>query len=162
MPGRPSPWPGRARTCPRSPGGWRPPLRSAVACRRCAARHGQHDPVPVHLPAHQRACERHRTWLGRTIQIDVTATPDIIAAISCAHRLAREHGVTRLVLAETTARQETSDGPAARRRAAALALASPGLEPGHPDTAEAAAYPETIRMATGLLSAPGALAGGPE
>ena len=35
----------------------RPPLRSAAACRRCAARHGQHEPVPVHLPAHQRACD---------------------------------------------------------------------------------------------------------
>ena len=35
----------------------RPPLRATAACRRCAARHGQHEPVPVHLPAHQRACE---------------------------------------------------------------------------------------------------------
>jgi TniQ len=140
----------------------RPPLRSAVACRRCAARHGQHDPVPVHLPAHQRACERHRTWLGRAIQIDVTTAPDIIAAAALSHRLASEHGVTRLVLAETTTRQETSDEPAARRRAAALALASPGLDPGHPDTAEAAAYPETIKMAAALLSAPGAMPAGPE
>jgi len=140
----------------------RPPLRSAVACRRCAARHGQHDPVPVHLPAYQRACRRHRTWLGRAIQIDVTTVPDIIAAASRAHRLARQHGVTRLVLAETTARQETLAGPAARRRAAALALASPGLDPGHPDTADAAAYPETIRMAAVFLSAPGTLPTGPE
>jgi hypothetical protein len=117
---------------------------------RCAARHGQHHPLPVHLPAHQRACERHRTWLGRTIQIDVTTAPDIIVATSRASRLAREHGVTRLVLAETTARQETLAGPTARRRAAALALASPGLDPGHPDTAEAAAYPETVKMAAML------------
>jgi len=63
------------------------------------------------------------------------------------------------VLAETTARQETLAGPAARRRAAALALASPGMDPGHPDTAEAAAYPETIKMAAMLL---GALSAGPE
>ena len=48
---------------------------------------------------------------------------------------------------------------AARRRAAALALASPGLDPGHPDTAEAASYPETIAMAATILSAPPA---GPE
>jgi hypothetical protein len=41
------------------------PLRATAACRRCAARHGQHDPVHVHLPAHQRFCERHRTWVGR-------------------------------------------------------------------------------------------------
>ena len=87
----------------------RPPLRSAAACRRCA-RHGQHEPVPVHLPAHQRACRRHRTWLGRAIQLDVTAAPDIIAASVKASRLAREHGITRLVLAETTARQQTAGG----------------------------------------------------
>lgn len=140
----------------------RPPLRSANACRRCAARHGQHHPVPVHLPAHQRACERHQTWLGRAIQIDVTTAPEIIAATSRAHRLAREHGVTRLVLAEITARQDTIGTPDARRCAAALTLASPGLDPGHPDTAEAAAYPETIKMAAALLSAPGALPAGPE
>ena len=140
----------------------RPPLRSAVACRRCAARRGQHYAVPVHLPAYQRACERHRTWLGRAIQIDVTTVPDIIAAASRASRLAREHGVTRLVLAEITARQETLAGPGAWRRAATLALASPGLDPGHPDTAEAAAYPETIKMAAVSLSAPGALPARPE
>lgn len=140
----------------------RPPVRSAAACRRCAARHGQHDPVPVHLPAHQRACERHRTWLGRAIQIDLTAAPDIITASKRASRLARHHGITRLVLAETTARQETAGRPDARRRAAALALASPGLDPGHPDTAEAAAYPETIKMAAALLNAPSALPAGPE
>lgn len=136
----------------------RPPLRSTAACRRCAARHGQHEPVPVHLPA----CGRHRTWLGRAIQIDVTTAPDIIAASRQASRLAREHGITMLVLAETTARQETADGPDARRRAAALALASPALDPGHPDTAEAASYPDTVKVAAELLRTPGALPGGPD
>ena len=133
--------------------GGRPPVRATLACRRCAARHGQPGPVPVHIPAHQRACRRHRTWLGRAIQIDLTATPDITAASRNASRLAREHGITMLVLAEATAREKAAGGPAARRRAAALALASPGLDPGHPDTAEAAAYPETIKMAAAILSA---------
>jgi hypothetical protein len=140
----------------------RPPVRTASACHRCAARRGQHEPVPVHLPAHQRACGRHRTWLGRAIQIDITAAPDIIAASRQASRLARGYGITRLVLAATTARQETAGGPDARRRAAALALASPDLDPRHPDTAEAAAYPETVKIAAALLRAPGALPGGPE
>ena len=137
----------------------RPAVRATLACRRCAARHGQRSPVPVHIPAHQRACRRHRTWLGRAIQIDLTAAPDIIAASRHASRLAREHGITRLVLAEATAREKAAGRPAARRPAAALALASPGLDPGHPDTAEAAAYPETIEMAAAILSAPHA---GPE
>jgi hypothetical protein len=140
----------------------RPPLRSAAACRRCAALRGQHEPVPVHLPAHQRACGRHRTWLGRIIQIDITTAPDITAASRKASRLAREHGITRLVLAEATARQGTTGAPDARRRAAALALAGPGLDPGHPDTAEAAAYPETVKAAAALLRTPSALPGGPE
>ncbi|MGH3199847.1 MAG: MOSC domain-containing protein, partial [Streptosporangiaceae bacterium] len=83
--------------------GGRPAARAALACRRCAARHGQQDPVPVHLPAHQRACERHRTWLGRAIQIDVTAAPDIISAGRKAARLASQHGITAVMLAETTA-----------------------------------------------------------
>ena len=140
----------------------RPAVRSAFACRRCAARHGQRDPVPVHLPAHHRACQRHRTWLGRANQIDLAAVPDIIAASGQAARLARQHGITRLVLAETTARQETASGPGTRRRAAALALANPGLDPEHPDTAGAAAYPETIKTVAMLLSTPGALPAGPE
>ena len=143
-------------------GGQRPPVRAALCCRRCAARHGQSSPVPVHIPAHQRACQRHRTWLGRDIQIDITTAPEITAASRKASRLAREHGITRLVLAETTARQDATGGPHARRRATALALASPGLDPGHPDTAEAAAYPETIKIAAALLRTPGALPEGPE
>ena len=36
--------------------GGRPPVRATFACQRCAARHGQRNPVPVHIPAHQRAC----------------------------------------------------------------------------------------------------------
>ena len=143
-------------------GGGRPPVRATLACRRCAARHGQRNPVPVHIPAHQRACRRHRTWIGRIIQIDITTAPDITAASKKASQLAREYGITRLVLAETTARQGTTGGPDARRRAAALALASPGLDPGHPDTAEAAAYPGTVKAAAALLRTPGTLLSGPE
>ncbi len=142
--------------------GGRPPVRAIFACQRCAARHGQRSPVPVHIPAHQRACRRHRTWLGRIIQIDITTAPDITAASKKASQLAREHGITRLVLAEITARQGTTGGPDARRRAAALALASPGLDSGHPDTAEAAAYPETVKAAAALLRTPGTLPSGPE
>ena len=137
----------------------RPPVRAALACRRCTSRTGQRHPVPVHLPAHQRACIRHRTWLGRVIQIDLTAAPDIIRACQHTARLARQHGVTRLVLAEATARQHaaaTAGCPHARQRAAMLASSNPGLDPGLPDVAEAAAYPETINMAAAILTDPGA------
>jgi len=140
----------------------RPPVRVTRSCRRCAARHGQHDPVPVCYPAHHRICRRHRTWLGRAIQIDITAAPEITTASRLATRLARSHGITRLVLAEATARQETAGMPGTRQRVTTLTLATPGLDPGHPDTAEAAAYPETIKMAAALLTTPGALPAGPE
>jgi hypothetical protein len=142
--------------------GGRPPVRAALACRRCAARHGCRAPIPVHLPAHQRACEQHRTWLGRATQIDVTAAPDIISAAREAARLARQHGITGLLLAETTARQQTAGGPRARRRTATLAMANPGLDPEHPDMAEAAAYPGTIEMTAAILRDPGTLPAGPE
>jgi len=143
-------------------GGGRPAVRATLACRRCAARHGQHDLVPVHLPAHQRACRQHRTWLGSAIQIDISAIPEITAASRQASQLARTHGITRLVLAETTARQDSTGTPDALQRAMALAQTSPGLDPQHPDMAEAAAYPETIKAASGLLRALAALPGGPD
>lgn len=69
------------------------------------------------------------------------------------------------MLAEATARQQataTAGSPHARRRTAILAPSSPGLDPGHPDMAEAAAYPETIKMAAAILGTPGALPAGPE
>jgi hypothetical protein len=142
-------------------GGARPPLRSAFACHRCAAGHGQAGLVPVHLPAWQRVCQHHRIWLGRAAQINLTAVPDVTAAGSRASRLARQYGTTTFVLAETTARQDAIGGPAALRRAPALALASPRPDPGHPDMAEAAAYPETVQAAAALLRTPGALPAGP-
>lgn len=140
----------------------RPAVRATRSCLRCAARHGQDEPVPVHYPAHRRTCPRHRTWIGRDTQIDITATPAITAAGRKASRLASEHGITRFVLAETIARQGTIGAPDARRRAMTLAQASPHIDPGHPDTTEAAAYPETVKAAVVLLRAQGALPGGPE
>ena len=63
------------------------------------------------------------------------------------------------MLAETIARQQAAGDP---RRTAALAMANPGLDPGHPDIAEAAAYPGTIEMAVVILRGHGALPAGPE
>ena len=142
----------------------RRPVRAALACRRCAARAAHHGPVPVHLPAHQRACARHRTWLGRAIQIDITAAPEIIRACQRASRLARQHGSTSLVLAEAAARQQavaTTGSPHAHRRAAVLASSNPGLDLKHPDMTEAAAYPETIKMVAAILSDHGGTPAGP-
>ncbi len=142
----------------------RPPVRATRACWRCAARTGCNGPVPVHLPAHQKACARHRIWTGRAIQADLASAPDIIRACQHAWRLARWHGITWLVLAETTARQQANDAAHNRamvsQRAAALA-ASNGVDPEDPDIAEAARYPETIARAAVILRS-AARPGGPE
>ena len=92
----------------------RPPARPRCPRLPALRRPGRTPgPVPVHLPAHQRACARHRTWLGRAIQIDITAAPEIIRACQRASRLARQHGSTSLVLAEAAARHRPSRQPAA-------------------------------------------------
>ena len=125
----------------------RPPMRATNACRRCAARHGHTDPIPVHQPAHHRLCSRHQIWLGDTYQVDLTADPEIMHAHRQATRLARRHGVLRLLHAEITARQQitTTHYPhQVQARIAKLTVANPGLVFEQPDLIDAAAYPETI------------------
>ena len=58
------------------------PVRATTACRRCAARRGIHQPVPVHLPAHHKVCTRHGIWLSDAgqPQLDLAACPEIITA----------------------------------------------------------------------------------
>jgi hypothetical protein len=135
----------------------RPPVRATYACRRCAVQHG-HKPVPVHLPAHQRLCSRHRIWLGNTRQIDLAATPEIIHAHRRAARLAHRYTAPRLMLAEVSARQQIiatrRDGEhpdMIRRRITALASTDRRLVLDHPDLIEAATYPETISNAANAL-----------
>jgi hypothetical protein len=91
--------------------GSRPPVRAADACRCCAALAGLCSPVPVHLPANQKACARHRTRIGRAVQIELAGTADIVRACRRAWQLASRHGITRLVLAETTASQQLTSAP---------------------------------------------------
>ena len=65
------------------------PVRATTACRRCAARRGIHQPVPVHLPAHDKVCTRHGIWLSDAGQphLDLAACPEIITAQHRASRL---------------------------------------------------------------------------
>jgi hypothetical protein len=137
----------------------RPSVRAIHACRRCAARQGHTEPVPVHLTAHQRLCARHRVWLGSTAQIDLATTPELIHAHRRAARLAHRHGASLLMLAEVTAHQQII---AARgegtypdrlaRRITALASAGRRLLVDHPDLVEAATYPDTISSAAQALN----------
>jgi TniQ len=139
----------------------RPPVRATHACRRCAARRGHTEPVPVHLPAHQRLCARHRIWLGNARQIDLAAAPEIIHAHRRAARLAHRYTAPRLMLAEVTARQQIIatrcddeyPEPVQRRITALVSSASdPPLIFDHPDLIEAATYPETISNAAEALN----------
>jgi hypothetical protein len=136
----------------------RSPVRATHACRRCAARHRHTEPVPVHLPAHQRLCARHWIWLGSTTQIDLAATPEIIHAHRRAARLAHRYTAPRLLLAEVTARQQIiatrrdDEYPdLGQRRITALVSSDPRLVFDHPDLIEAATYPETISNAANDL-----------
>lgn len=141
-----------------SPYHGRPTVRATHACRYCAARHEHTEPVPVHLPAHQRVCTKHRLWLGVTIQIDLCAVPDIVHAHRRAARLARRHTAPRLILAEVTERQQIIAARRHRthpdpvdRRITAITSTDHHLALDHPDLMEAATYPETIRNAANAL-----------
>ena len=77
------------------------PVRATTACHRCAARHGIHQPVPVHLPAHHKVCTRHGIWLSDAGQphLDLAACPEIITAQHRASRLLRRYTPQELMLA---------------------------------------------------------------
>lgn len=77
------------------------PVRATTACRRCAARHGICQPVPVHLPAHHKVCTRHGIWLSDAgqPQLDLAACPEIITAQHQASRLLRRCTPQELMLA---------------------------------------------------------------
>jgi len=80
-------------------------VRATTACRRCAARRGIHQPVPVHLPAHQQICTHHGLWLSPAPrpQLDLTDCPEIIAAQRRADRLLRRCTPQQLIFAELNA-----------------------------------------------------------
>lgn len=81
------------------------PVRATTACRRCAARRGIHQPVPVHLPAHHKVCTRHGIWLSDAgqPQLDLAACPEIITAQHQASRLLRRCTPQELMLAHQAA-----------------------------------------------------------
>jgi hypothetical protein len=143
------------------------PLRLTTACRRCTAQRGVTAPIPVHLPAQQRLCARHRTWLGLAQQIDTTACPDIARSANHAVRLARRHTSERILLAETTSNElitrwlrEDRQPTLTRRWRTRIALLRPRrplIDTASADQADliaAATYPDTMTLTAMFLSAP--------
>lgn len=147
----------------------RPTMRATQACQRCVARHLPAERIPVHLPARQRICPKHRLWLGDTTQINCSAAPEILRAHLQADRLARCHTEPHLILAEVVergrilaARQHGGRLESVEQRIARLAASNPGITIDHPDLVEAATYPETVIGAASALRRPEEPTIGPE
>jgi hypothetical protein len=135
----------------------RPVIRAAAACRRCCAQRGAAGPIPVHLPACQRICERHQIWLGASRQINVAAVPQIARACRRAAQLCDRYGTIQYLFAETTARQQTAGSQDRARNGhtaraiLTLAAANPGTPHDHPDLLGAAGYPPVAATAASIL-----------
>jgi hypothetical protein len=146
--------------------GPRSPVRATTACRRCAARRGIHQPVPVHLPAHHKVCTRHGIWLSDTgqPQLDLAACPEIIAAQHQANRLLRRYTPQELMLAYQAAAKAVPPWPPSpaaiplhwRHRLLTLQTANHrhGTPTGHDAYTHAAIYPDAIALAANRLNPP--------
>jgi hypothetical protein len=146
--------------------GPRSPVRATTACRRCAARCGIHQPVPVHLPAHHKVCTRHGIWLSDADQpqLDLAACPEIIAAQHRANRLLRRCTPQQLMLACQAAAKAVPPWPASpavialhwRHRLLTLQTANHryGTPAGLDAYTHAAIYPDAIALAAARLNPP--------
>jgi hypothetical protein len=78
-------------------------------------RRGIHQPVPVHLPVHDKVCTRHGIWLSDVDQphLDLAACPEIITAQHRrANRLLRRYTAQQLTLAHQAATKAIPAWPA--------------------------------------------------
>ena len=142
------------------------PVRATTACHRCAARHGIHQPVPVHLPAHHKVCTHHGIWLSDAgqPQLDLAACPEIITAQHRASRLLRRCTPQALMLAYQAAVRAIPPWPASpaaiphhwRHRLLTLQTANHryGTPTDHDAYRHAAIYPDAIALAATRLNPP--------
>ena len=140
------------------------PVRATTACRRCAARHGIHQPVPVHLPAHHKVCTRHGIWLSDAGQphLDLAACPEIITAQHRASRLLRRCTPQELMLAYQAAARAIPPWPPSpaaiplhwRHRLLTLQTANHryGTPTDHDAYTHAAIYPDAIALTATALN----------
>lgn len=140
------------------------PVRATTACRRCAARRGIHQPVPVHLPAHHKVCTRHGIWLSDAgqPQLDLAACPEIITAQHRASQLLRRCTPQELMLAYQTAARAIPPWPPSlaaiplhwRHRLLTLQTANHcyGTPTGHDAYTHAAIYPDAIALTAAVLN----------
>jgi hypothetical protein len=140
------------------------PVRATTACRRCAARRGIHQPVPVHLPAHHKVCTRHGIWLSDAgqPQLDLAACPEIITAQQRASRLLRRCTPQELLLAYQAAARAIPPWPPSpaaiphhwRHRLLTLQTANHryGTPTSHDAYTHAAIYPDAIALTAAALN----------
>jgi hypothetical protein len=140
------------------------PVRATTACHRCAARHGIHQPVPVHLPAHHKICTRHGIWLSDVgqPQLDLAACPEIITSQHQASRLLRRHTPQELMLAYQAAARAIPPWPPSpvaiplhwRHRLLILQTANHryGTPTDHDAYTHAAIYPDAITLTAAALN----------
>lgn len=139
------------------------PVRATTACHRCAARRGINEPVPVHLPAHQRVCTRHRIWLSDSGQphLDLSACPEIATAQHRANRLIRRHTPQQFMLAYQAAISSIPPWPSTpatipthwRYRTLILQTTNHSSTPSDHDAyTQAAIYPDAITNAAEILN----------
>lgn len=140
------------------------PVRTTTACRRCTARRGILQAVPVRLPAHHRICTRHGIWLSDAGQphLDLTACPEIIAAQHRANRLLRCHAPQQLLLTYQAAAKSIPSWPTSpatiplhwRHRLLTLQTVNHryGIPTDHDAYIHAAIYPDAITLAAAELN----------
>lgn len=141
------------------------PVRATIACQRCLAANGIHQPVPILLAAHLKICSRHQLWLpGSGLpQLDLSACPDITAAQHQARRLLRRCTPQQLISAQVAAvgritgpEPDPQAQPANWQQRVSLLQASntrPGsTAPTRDQLIPAAIYPDAIALATSQLA----------
>jgi hypothetical protein len=140
------------------------PFRATTACHRCIARRGIHQPVPVHLPIHNKLCTRHGIWLSDADQphLDLAACPEIINAQHRANRLLRRYTPQQLTLALQAAAGAIPAWPASpaaiplhwRHRLLTLQTTNHhrGIPTDHDAYTHAATYPDAITLAAAILN----------
>jgi hypothetical protein len=141
----------------------RSPVRATTACHRCTARRGILEPVPVHLPAHQKICTRHGIWLSDAGQphLDLAACPEIIAAQRRTNRLLQRHTPQQLMFTYDVVANLVPAWPASpaaisdhwRHRLLRLQTANHhhGTPTDHDAYIHAAIYPDAIALAATAL-----------
>jgi hypothetical protein len=140
------------------------PARATTACHRCTARRGIYQPVPIHLPVHDKVCTRHGIWLSDPDQpqLDLAACPEIITAQHRANRLLRRYTPQQLTLAHQAATRAIPVWPASpaaillhwRHRLLTLQTTNHhrGIPTDHDTYTHAAVYPDAITLAAAILN----------